>query len=164
MTFLEAVEVYFRGEKHTGLALVPVGIAFAGAGYYFWRVYGGGLGKGFGIPLLFAGVLAIAGGGILWKTVDARQGRLTGAHAADPAAPVAEEVARMDKVNANWPVLKYSWAALTVIALGLMLFVARDWVRGVALAVIVLCAVALVIDTFAERRAHIYSERIARPT
>jgi hypothetical protein len=160
MAFLEAVEIYFRGEKNTGLALVPVGLAFAGAGYYFWRVYGGGLGKGFGIPLLIAGVLAVAGGGILWKTVDARQARLTDAHAADPAAPVAEEVARMDKVNANWPVLKYAWAALTAIALGLLLFVSRDWVHGLALAVIVLCAVAMVTDVFAERRALIYSESI----
>ena len=49
---------------------------------------------------------------------------------------------------------------LTVIALGLLFFVKRDWVTGLALALICLCALLFVVDTFAERRAQIYTERI----
>jgi multisubunit Na+/H+ antiporter MnhG subunit len=161
MGFLEAVDVYFRGEKQVGAALIPVGIVVLGLGIYFWRWYGGGLGKGVGVPFAVVGLLAAFGGGFLIKTVSARQVRLTEAYADQSDEPVRAEQVRMNKVNANWPVLKATWAGLIVAALGVLLWVKRDWATGLALALICVCALALVIDTFAERRAEIYTERIA---
>ncbi len=160
MGFLESVDVYFRGEKTVGLAIIPVGLLLLGAGLYLVRWYGGGLGKGMGLPLIVVGVLAAGAGGILVKTVSTRQAGLEAAFARDPQAPVQAEVARMARVNASWPVLKVAWAALSVLGLGLVLFVKRDWVVGVALALICLCAIAMVVDVFAEARARIYTARI----
>ncbi|HTM19961.1 MAG TPA: hypothetical protein VL172_05625 [Kofleriaceae bacterium] len=161
MQFLEAVDIYFRGEKQLGWALVPVGVVLLGAGIGFWRWYGGGLGKGLGIPLAVVGLLAAIGGPMLVRTVAARQTRLATAAAQDPARPVADEVARMDKVNAAWPWLKAAWAALIVIALALLFTVHRDWVTGLSLALICVCAVLLIVDTTAQRRALIYADRLA---
>jgi hypothetical protein len=160
MEFLHAVDVYFRGEKQLGWALVSVGAAMLLAGVGFWRWYGGGFGKGLGIPLAVVGLIAAFGGPMLVRTVVKRQDRLAAEHEVDAAKPIAGEVERMKGVNAAWPILKISWAALILVSLGLLFLVHRDWVQGLALALIVVCAVLLIVDTTAERRALIYSERL----
>jgi hypothetical protein len=161
MGFLEAVEVYARGERLAGLALVPVGLCLVGAGLYLVIGYAGGLGKGMGIPLAIAGVAAAIGGGVLVKTVNDRQVQLAEAFEVEPDAPRAAEVTRMDKVNANWSVLKTAWSVTILVGLGLLFAVGRPWVQGLALALICLCALALVVDTFAEVRARLYADRLA---
>ncbi len=41
-----------------------------------------------------------------------------------------------------------------------LLFIKRDWAQGLSLTLICLCAEALVIDTFSERRARIFAATI----
>lgn len=62
----------------------------------------------------------------------------------------------MAKVNANWVRLKMAWTAIIALSLRAMWLVKRDWVTGLALGLVLICAVALVIDTFAERRANLH--------
>src|SRR5688572_2927249 len=161
MEFLQAVDVYFRGEKQLGWALVSVGAVMLLAGVGFWRWYGGGFGKGLGIPLLVVGLIAAFGGPMLVRTVVKRQDRLAAEHKEDAARPIAAEAERMKGVNAAWPILKAAWAGLILVSLGLLFFVHRDWVQGLALALILICGVLLVVDSTAERRALVYSERLA---
>ncbi len=41
MSFLQAMKVYFRGERGTGLALAPVGLVLVAAAIYLSQWYGG---------------------------------------------------------------------------------------------------------------------------
>jgi len=160
VTFLEAVEVYFRGERQTGIALIPIGIAMLVFGIYLWRWSGGGLGKGMGIPLAIAGLAAVIGGGFLARTVSARQASLTSAHAEAAEVPISQERERMTKVNENWKVLKFAWTGLMMLGIALVLLVKKDWVHGLALALICLTALAFVVDVFAEKRARVYADTL----
>lgn len=160
MSFLEAVEIYFRGERHTGLALVPFGLAMLACGVYLFRFYGGGFGKTMGALLACAGVAAAIGGPFLARTVNARQAKLSEAYVTDQEAPRLQEQKRIEKVNASWMLLKSIWTALMVASLASLWLLKRDWIQGVALTLVILATVALVVDVFAERRALTYAENI----
>jgi hypothetical protein len=160
MSFLEAVDVYFKGEKSLAMVLIPLGILLLGLGVWLWRWYGGGLGKGMGIPLAVVGLGMVVGAPIFINTVSNRVERLERSFKEDARAPVVEEVARMKKVNANWPILKGAWAVLIGVALLLLFTVKKDWVTGLALALTLICAMVMIVDVFAERRAEIYADRL----
>lgn len=66
----------------------------------------------------------------------------------------------MEKVNANWPRLKLAYAIIVVISLALFFLVNKDWVTGLALALILICSILLAVDVFAQKRAIIYTEQI----
>ena len=70
---------------------------------------------------------------------------------------LAEEMPRMNQVNANWPRLIATWAALVVIGLGLRFGLKADWAHGVGPALILVGAIGFLIDGFAERRAQPYT-------
>lgn len=160
MGFLEAVELYFRGERITGYLLIPVGVVAVAAGVYLWRVHGAPTARGMGIPLLIIGAAMAIGGPLLARTVNARQDRLEASFADSPAEPVAAELARIEKVNRNWRYLKIAWAGLAAVAFALVFAVGREWVHGVALALLIAVAALMVIDTFAEQRAVTYETHL----
>jgi hypothetical protein len=160
MGFLEAVELYFRGERVTGVLMIPVGIVAIASGVYLWRVHGAPTARGMGIPLLLVGLGMAVGGGLLVRTVNARQAQLSARFDEDPAAPVAAEIARIEKVNSNWLPLKIAWAGLAAIAFVLVFAVSRQWVHGVALALLMVAAALMVVDTFAEQRAEVYESNL----
>lgn len=160
MGFLEAVELYFRGERVTGYLLIPVGVVAVAAAFYLWRIHGAPTAKGMAVPLAILGLAMAIGGPLLARTVDARQDRLSESFAEDPAAPVADELARIEKVNGNWKLLKIAWAALAAVAFVLVFAASREWVHGVALVLLMAAAVLMIVDTFAEQRARVYESHL----
>ena len=162
MAFLDAVEIYFRGERTAGYGLIPVGALSLAAGIYLWRVHGASLAKGLGIPLLVVGIGLVIGGIVLVRTVDARQARLEASTAKDVSVPIADELARIDKVNGNWLPLKIGWAALAAISFALVFLVGRPWVHGLALSLLLISATFMVVDSFAEKRAQVYEETLQK--
>jgi hypothetical protein len=161
MTFLEAMDLYFGAEKRLAWLLAAAGLVVIAVGLWLWRGYGGGLGAAMGITLLVVGLAASAGGVGLARTVSRRGDALAREDKTDRPGAVARELARMEKVNAAWPWLERAWAVLMLAAVAGFTFVKRDWVTGLCLALILLSALLFVIDTFAERRALLYTERIA---
>lgn len=82
------------------------------------------------------------------------------AYGEDPVAMVAEELPRMEKVNANWPKLMAAWAAFTLIGLAIRFGLEADWAHGLGPALIFLSAVGFLVDGFAERRAVPYTKAL----
>ena len=160
MDLITALNTYFEGERDLGFALVPVGIALLAACAWIWRSQEGPFAWGMLIPLgLFA--LAIGATGVFMA--QRSQSQLTTFPAelrADPPGFVQREAARMAKVNANWPRLKATWAALTILALGLILGVGAPWSKGLGLALLVITTTLMVTDVFAERRAAPYTQAL----
>lgn len=158
--FLDVMHEYFRGERLAGAAILAVGLGLAGFAFYVFKTNQGGFVWGLALPLAIVGVLAvtvapffIAHNGRLADDIAAR-------YAADPAALARAEGERMTRVNANWPRLKIAWAVIGVIAMGLMLFVHRDWASGLGVALILLVAILFTVDTLGERRAVPYAEAL----
>jgi hypothetical protein len=160
MDFVDAMQAYFAGEKLTGLLFAAYGIALLGGAAWIHRTHEGGFKWGIVIPLGLLGLGALVGGAALaWKTgpqVDA----LVALYRADVTTFVAQELPRMQKVNANWVRLEAAWTVLIVLALVLLWFVKRDWVTGMALGLLLAGTSAMLLDVFAERRAHVYTARI----
>ena len=75
----------------------------------------------------------------------------------EPGAMLANELPRMHKVNANWPILMGMWTALVLVGLGLRFGLKADWAHGVGPALILIGAMGFLIDGFAERRARPYT-------
>jgi len=160
MDFIDYMLIYFKGEKHLGFFLVGLGVAvliFAG---YLWQSHKGGLAYGMIIPLLIFGLAGIGGGGGLAYRTNKQISELTSLYQSDKQAFAAQEQSRMEKVNANWPRLKLAYAIIVIISLALFFIVKKDWVTGLALALILICAFLLIVDVFAEKRAIIYTEQI----
>jgi hypothetical protein len=160
MDFVDAMQAYFAGEKLTGVTLSCWGAVLLGAALFFYRTQDGGFMWGLVAVLGLLGLGALVGGAFLaWKTGPQVEA-LVALYRDDAAAFLAQELPRMQKVNANWVRLEAAWTVLIVGALALLWLVERDWVRGTALGVLVLATTTMVLDVFAERRALVYTNRI----
>ncbi len=160
MDFVDAMQAYFAGEKLTGIAFSCWGAVLLVGAAYLHRSQEGGFMWGIVAVLGVLGLGALVGGAFLaWKTgpqVDA----LVALYREDTAAFLAQELPRMQKVNANWVKLEATWTVLFVAALALLWLVKRDWATGTALGVLVLATSAMMLDVFAERRALVYTKHI----
>lgn len=160
MDFVDAMQAYFAGEKLTGIAFSCWGAVLLAGAAYLQRTQEGGFMWGIVAVLGLLGLGALVGGAFLaWKTgpqVDA----LVALYREDTAAFLAQELPRMQKVNANWVKLEATWTVFFVTALALLWLVKRDWATGTALGVLVLATSAMMLDVFAERRALVYTKHI----
>jgi len=160
MGFVEILVTYFRGEKQLGIAVAVAGVALAAFCAYFARSESGSFATAMLIPFGLVAVACIGGGPFLAIRSDRQIEELSAMHARDPAALVAAEVPRMDKVNANWPRLKAAWTVGIVLALVLIHGAKREWSTGLGMALLVIFALVFTIDVFAERRAEIYTRAL----
>ena len=158
MDFVEVMHTYFRGEKYTGLLLVPVGLALLGFAVHLWRAHTGSFMWAMMVPLALAGAGLLAGGAFLAIKTDGQVAALDKQLAKSPAELAQAETERMAKVNANWPRLKTIWSILSVGSLVLLLVVRKDWATGLGLAFLLLSAAMMTLDVLAERRAVVYTD------
>ena len=155
---VEALKTYFAAERLTGAILAIYGVVILGAVAYLHQThtaFGGGL----VVPLGLLGLGAVVGGSVLAiKTGPQLEALLA------LAAPelLAQELPRMQKVNANWVWLKSTWSVLIAVSLVVLWTVKRDGATGVALAFLVAASSAMVLDVFAERRARVYTAALER--
>jgi predicted transporter len=140
--------------------LIVLGIAVLVFAGYLWQAHRDSLAYGMLIPLLIFGLAGIGGGAGLAYRTNRQIAELTNLYQVDKQAFAAQEEARMQKVNANWPRLKLSYAVIIFISLGLFFLVKKDWMTGLTLALILICSMLLIVDVFAEKRAIIYTEQI----
>ena len=161
MDFLEVMHEYFRGERLAGWAMMGLGLPLLAFGAYVFREHVG-FRWSLGTPLAALGLALLVGAPIFASMQTKKAADIEARYAADPEALRAEETTRMERVNANWPRLKIGWAVLGVIAMGLLLFVHKDWVQGLGLLLIFICAAGFFIDVFGGRRAVPYTEALAQ--
>jgi hypothetical protein len=162
MNLYEAMAIYFRGERNLGFGLVALGAVLLGVALWVWRTQAGPFAWALIVPLALVGVGVGIGGVAFAHKSEVQLATLTAALEAHPAALVAAETARMEKVNANWPRLELTWGVVTLVALVLLLGVKREWSAGLGLALMVLATALFFIDVFAERRAGPYTEALGR--
>lgn len=154
---MEPLQIYFLGERQAGLCAAALGIAsLAFAAWLFRSV---SMFRLMMIPLGIIGVLQLAVGiGLYLKTpaqVQALQEGLSQPQSRPEAH--AKETQRMQRVQANFTVLKIAWIVLIAVGLGLVLLArGRPGSVGVGLGILLQAAAMLAFDLFAEARGSEY--------
>lgn len=158
MSFLDVMHDYFKGERAEALLfIVPLGIASLVAGALLVFGVREAFARGVGAPCLVLGlVLAGVGGAVALRT-PSQVATFEARYRADAASAVKEELARMRKVNAAWPVYLACWVAFAVAGLALRFGLRSDFAQGLGVALVFFGGAGLLIDGFAERRARPYT-------
>jgi hypothetical protein len=160
---LPILETYFRGERlEAWCFIVPLGVACIAFSGLMLREERSAFHWSIAVPFLVLGLVMLFVGGAVAIRTPQQVADLTALYQANPAAFASQEVARMQKVNAGWPVYLTTWVVFLCLGLLLRFVVARflergDWALGLGIALCFFGGVGLVIDGFAERRAHPYT-------
>lgn len=156
---MEPLHQYFLGERQAGLCAALLGLA--SLLFTLWLFRSVSPFRAMMIPLGIVGLLQLGVGiGLYAKTPTQLAGIETGLSQPDPitrAAAHRKEMTRMERVQANFVVIKRVWIGLIVLGLGLAIFGApRSALIGVGLGILIQAAVMLAFDVFAEARGQSY--------
>jgi hypothetical protein len=155
----EAVVSYFAGEKHGAVLLILIGLAaLVAAAALFqprWEL------RSFAITLGMVALLEIALGVGLYVRTGPQVAALLAQLGSNAPAFLADEGARMVRVQRNFVVVHYVEIAVIVIA-AVIAFAQRNrfWIAGIALAFLFHAGFLLAFDIVAERRGAAYLARI----
>lgn len=157
MDLHDAIQAYFRGERQIGLVLALFGITALGMGWHILSSMTGGFQRGLSVTLLVLGLGFLGGGATLAMKSGPQAERLQAALAEQPEQALQTELARMARVNANWPRVKAAWTVILVLGLALIWLNRWEAPTGVAVALVAVAGLLMYTDTSAERRAQVYT-------
>jgi len=152
---------YFAAEKSESVLFVAAGALAVAASIWLWA--GASAHRGMAFPLAAVALIQLAVGASVYLRTDGQVAALAAELERDPAAAAGRELARMERVNANFQIYKYVEIAL--LAGGIALSFAagrRELWFGVACGLIAQASLMLLFDLFAERRAALYVEALRR--
>lgn len=169
MPLLETALTYFQGEKIEALVFIlPIGLLSVVFGAWLWTDGGGSFARGVAIPFLLMGLLMTTIGTTVGYRAPSQVQALEVALKASPeSAQVAREreAARMLQVNRAWNYYLVVWALFGLAGLVLRFALTSDFAHGLGIALVFFSGVGLLVDGFAERRTHAYSEALGiRPS
>ncbi|MDP1675352.1 MAG: hypothetical protein Q8L88_00690 [Bacteroidota bacterium] len=150
---------YFTAEKQESLFFILVGAAAIVVSIFLWKNESSY--KPMIYPLIAIALIQIIVGGTIYFRTDSQIATLSKQFQEHPAQYRTEETARMTTVNNNFTFYKY--IEITLLSIGIILTFAvsrsNDW-YAVGIGLIIQSGLMLVMDLFAERRAHEYVEKI----
>jgi hypothetical protein len=153
----DPIAVYFAGEKHGALWCFGLGVAAAAFAVWVWRTQ-----PQFRMMTIPVGLVALIQLGIgvgLYARTDKQVAHLRADLAEDHAVARSKELNRMERVNASFTMVEIVEAILIVAGLAMALaFRARPMVTAIGLGLLLQASVMLAFDSFAEHRAHVYTE------
>jgi len=161
MNIVDVMTDYLRGEKLEALIFIlPMGLASIVFGAWLLTDAKESFFRGVAAPFLVLGLALMITGATVGFRTPAQVERLTAAFVAQPEATRVEEQARMEKVNGAWSTYLTVWATFAIVGLLLRFALQNEFARGVGTALVFFAGVGLLIDGFAERRAHPYSKAL----
>ncbi len=162
MEFLEVVQTYFRGERlESSLFVVPGGIILIGLGIAAIRSETPAFAWSVAVPCFLFGLLFLGVGvGISLRTPGQVAALLQGLET-DAPNTLAAEIARMDKVLANFHLVLPTLGVIAFGGLVLRFGVSADWAQGLGPILVLIGGLGLLSDGFASRRALPYIAALA---
>ena len=157
MDFLTIMQTYFRGEKiEAALFIAPAGLLLMALAVGAWRSESGALMWGAVIPAAIFGLLLTGTGiGIAARTAG-QVAALEAGFSTDIAAMVQTELPRMQTVMSNFALTQPVFGGFALLGLVLRFGVRTDWAASAGSVLVAVGGAILLIDCFAERRAHPY--------
>ena len=158
------IEKYFTAEKNESLLFIVIGLAAILLALVFYFYLKTNWCKGAAIPLVFVGCMHLVIGSIVFKRSDQDRKRIVYALDMDPGGLKAKEVPRMEQVNRNFVLYRYTEIALLLAGLGIYFYFNsypdKRWWVGLGAALALEAAISLGADYFAEKRAAIYTSQL----
>lgn len=156
---LQSIHLYFQGEKVEALVFIlPIGLLSLAFSVWLFTDEPGAFAKGVAIPFLLMGLLMTTVGAVVGYRTPSQVTQLEQGLKNAPAPTLAAESTRMDKVNQAWFRYLVLWGLFGVAGLALRFATSADFLQGLGIALVFFSGVGLMVDGFAERRAHPYAE------
>ncbi|MCL1621611.1 hypothetical protein [Ralstonia pseudosolanacearum] len=163
MSFIEIMHAYFRGEKTEAICFIGVtGILLVIFGMAALKAERGGYAWGVTVPSILFGLVLIGVGAGVGLRTDRQVAEIERSFHESPLALVKKELPRMQRVNANFRVTFYALGVLVAVGLLIHYMCGAELGRGLGSTLILLGAIGLLIDGFAERRAEPYTMALTR--
>ncbi len=165
MNLIDMMVDYLRGEKLEALVFIlPMGLVSLVFGAWLLTDTKEAFFRGVAWPFIVLGLaLTITGATVGFRTPGQVE-QLSAAYVAEPEKTRTEEQARMAKVNQAWPMYLTAWATFGIVGLLLRFALKNEFGRGIGTALVFFAGVGLLIDGFAERRAHPYTKALEMPS
>jgi hypothetical protein len=158
MNVADFIAAYFRGEKSEAALIMLAGALAMVAALWLWFSVREPFARGLAASLLLTAALGLGvGGGVYFRT-DAQVAALQQLQRADPARFAAEEGPRIRQVVKSFGIYRLCYAAAVLLALLFVFLLGKPLYHGLAVGLLILAALGLTIDYYAEARAARYAE------
>jgi drug/metabolite transporter (DMT)-like permease len=160
------IEKYFIAEKNESLLFIILGITAIIVAILFFFYFKSNWYKGATIPFLLVGVMHLVIGYTVYNRSDKDRIRVTYAYDMNPGDISTKEIPRMELVNKNFIIYRYTEIILLLAGLALYFFSKNNpdksfWI-GLGVALAIEAAISLGADYFAENRATIYTIQLKK--
>ena len=160
MSVEAVIRTYFAGEKfEAGWILLAGAMALALAAWLWFGVREP-FARGLAASLLLTAALGLSVGGTVYLRTEGQVAGLVELQRADPARFAAEEGPRVRAVVRSFGQYRIAYAAAVVLALLFVFVVGTPRLQGAAVGLLLLAALGLTIDFFAEHRAVVYQQAL----
>ncbi len=155
------IEKYFTAEKSESLLFIFLGAAAIILAIVFFFFIKTNWHKGAAIPFFVVGMVQLAAGFTIYKRSDADRMQNVYAYDMNPSELKNKEIPRMEKVNKNFVVYRYTEIILLIAGICLFFYFKNDSTKtfftGLGVALAIQAAIGLGADYFAESRAKHYT-------
>jgi hypothetical protein len=151
---------YFTGEKSEAMWILLAGVACLLAAVWLWFAARQPFARGLATSLLLVAALGLGvGGSVYWRT-DRQLADLAELQRVDQPRFAAEEGPRIRQVVRSFGIYRAGYAAAVLVALACVFALGSAYGHGLAVGLLVLAALGLTIDYYAEARAVEYVRRL----
>jgi hypothetical protein len=156
----QIVRWYFAGEKAEAFWILTAGvISLVGTGL-LWFVAREPFARGLALALLIMAGLGLSVGGTVFLRSDAQSQQLVEQQRTNPSQFAAEEGPRIRQVVSSFAQYRIGYAVAVLLALFFVFAMGKPSQHGFAVGLLLLAALGLTIDFFAERRAQLYLQAL----
>jgi MFS family permease len=160
MDFEQIVRWYFAGEKAEAFWILAAGVLGLLAAIVLWFWGRESFARGLAMALLIVAGLGIGVGGTVYFRSDAQAQQLVEQQRTDPAQFAAEEGPRIQTVVKSFAYYRIGYAVAVLLVLLFVFVLGRPSQHGFAVGLLLLAALGLTIDFYAERRAQQYQQAL----
>jgi hypothetical protein len=160
MDFEQIVRWYFAGEKAEAFWILAAGVSGLLAAIVLWFWGRESFARGLAMALLIVAGLGISVGGTVYFRSDAQAQQLLEQQRTDPVQFAAEEGPRIETVVKSFAQYRIGYLVAVLLALFFVFVLGRPSQHGFAVGLLLLVALGLTIDFYAERRAQQYQQAL----
>jgi len=153
VTVESVLRAYFQGEKSEAALILLAGVVCLIAAAWLWIWIREPFARGLAASLLLVAALGLGVGVSVYFRTDGQVRELVELQRTDPSRFAAEEGPRIRQVIRSFAHYRIAYAVAIVLALLLVFVVRGPTFHGLAVGLLVLAAMGLTIDYYAEARA-----------
>lgn len=162
MTPEELLRAYFAGEKAEAFWILAAGLVSLVGAIVIYAWVREPFARGLAGALIVIAALGLGVGGTVYFRSDAQARNLIELHHGDANRFAAQEGARMTQVVAGFAWYRVGYLVAVLLALVLVFALGKPWQHGLAVGLLLLAALGLTIDFYAEHRAVEYVNGLLR--